>query len=444
MEIELEMNCIICDEKINKSNHKQIACPYCSFEACRTCCEKYILDQTIAKCMNKSCEKEWTRNQMANMFTKIFINNEWKKHKEEILFDKEIALLPATQIVIEELIRKEKINKEIMEINHQIDLLKYNRNILVQSMHIVNIEKKLFVRACPDENCRGFLSSHWKCGLCEKYSCPDCHVVKGLNRDINHECNPDELATAKLLDKDTKCCPKCSTGIFKIEGCDQMWCILCHTAFSWKTGKIETNIHNPHFYEWQRQNGNIARNPGDIQCGQVMNHNLLNQINQSIRQKENISKLNPLPEKSNNISKKLNFIIPRMIHLIFYDIPRYEMNQIENNQELRIKYMRNLIDKEKFQIAIQRQNKLFEKNHEIYQLLELFNTTITDIIYRAKYVIDSSPPKNIDYSKVNDILDEIDNIKIYVNDCFKVISSIYGSKLKKISFDDPNKHQILF
>jgi hypothetical protein len=27
-------------------------------------------------------------------------------------------------------------------------------------------ERSLFVRACPDEDCRGFLSSQWKCGIC--------------------------------------------------------------------------------------------------------------------------------------------------------------------------------------------------------------------------------------------------------------------------------------
>ena len=30
----------------------------------------------------------------------------------------------------------------------------------------VNKQRNEFVRACPDENCRGFLSTQWKCGVC--------------------------------------------------------------------------------------------------------------------------------------------------------------------------------------------------------------------------------------------------------------------------------------
>ena len=39
-----------------------------------------------------------------------------------------------------------------------------------------------------------------------------------------------------------------------VRNCDQMYCIQCNTAFSWKTNQIETGrIHNPHYYEQLRK-----------------------------------------------------------------------------------------------------------------------------------------------------------------------------------------------
>ena len=74
--------------------------------------------------------------------------------------------------------------------------------------------------------------------------------------------------TADLIKSTTKPCPKCGERISKIEGCDQMWCVTCHTAFSWRTGKIDTGrVHNPHFFEHVNENGQMIRNPGDQVCG---------------------------------------------------------------------------------------------------------------------------------------------------------------------------------
>ena len=52
-----------------------------------------------------------------------------------------------------------------------------------------------------------------------------------------------------------------------------MYCTVCHTPFSWRTGrKVFGTIHNPHFYQWQRdQNDGVApRVPGgdpNMNCG---------------------------------------------------------------------------------------------------------------------------------------------------------------------------------
>ena len=104
---------------------------------------------------------------------------------------------------------------------------------------------------CPVLDCSG-LVKNGMCGSCRKHVCASCREVRGET----HECNKDTIETIKLLTKDTKPCPKCTTLIHKIDGCDQMFCVKCHTAFSWNSGKIATGvIHNPHYFAWLRNEG---------------------------------------------------------------------------------------------------------------------------------------------------------------------------------------------
>jgi len=451
--------CGICDERMDKRTHAPINCLYCSYESCRQCCETYILDQSIAKCMNPSCAKEWPRKFLVEKFPKSFINGSWKQHRETVLFDRETALLPATQTIIEE--RKDRENRrnkalaEITRINNTINKLQNTLNGLITSRRRLNTEliaigtekndvataSKTFVRACSVEDCRGFLSTQWKCGLCDVYTCPECYITKGLERNGPHECKPDDLATAKLLATDTKCCPNCATGIFKIEGCDQMWCTQCHTAFSWRTGQVQRRIHNPHYFEWIRQQGlEVPRQQGEIQCGREIDHRTTGEVLTQLRKILGLSRQDKLEGVASDTFNEISNIIRSVIHLREIQLDRYRVDPVENNLELRIKYLCKEIDKTEFQIAVQRKNKKHDKKQEIYGVLQLFITTITDIIYRVSaalnqkvYTIDASNRSIVSIRHVIEIVRESDAIVEYVNGCLQEISVTYNCKQQEIS-----------
>jgi hypothetical protein len=149
------------------------------------------------------------------------VNKKFKKHMEEILYEQEKALMPATQPIIEEMIRKKHIREELSKLDEEIAKLARERRLLEATIYNPNLDKTKetqktsFMRSCAAEGCRGFLSSQWKCGICELWTCPDCHELKGENRDDpDHKCDPNNVETAKLLNSDTKPCPKCQTKIF--------------------------------------------------------------------------------------------------------------------------------------------------------------------------------------------------------------------------------------
>ena len=428
--------CNICCDNYNKSNRIKILCPYCNFDVCRTCCETYILSENIPKCMKPECAKEWSRKFMRENFTNIFLTSKYKTHLENILFDQEKALLPATQILVEESIIKKKIKKEINEYDLLItDLINKRQELEIQIRQGIKVEKSIFVRQCPSNGCRGFLSSQWKCGLCEKWSCPECHELKGLTRDCEHTCDPNNVETAKLLSKDSKPCPKCQSLIFKISGCDQMWCTQCHTAFSWKTCKLEQNIHNPHYYEWKRKNGDNARNIGDIECGMQLTHNTISIIkNLSLRHSDLfIEKQEQMRFSSKFYSTHSEYIIKicniiiNIIHNNQVELRQFEIDHVIKNQDLRIKYLENLISEEDFKILIQRNDKKNRKNNEITQVMNLANTTTTDIIYR---LIDNLKNSTNGNHNIISYLNEIEEIITYCNDIFKDICFTYNTSIQ--------------
>ena len=102
----MSSTCSICCEKFGG---KKVACPFCNFEACRTCVQTYCLS-TAAKdphCMQ--CKNAWNREFMDGACTKSFCKN----HRENILFEREKSLLPATQPHIQRLREIEESNRQL-------------------------------------------------------------------------------------------------------------------------------------------------------------------------------------------------------------------------------------------------------------------------------------------------------------------------------------------
>jgi hypothetical protein len=124
---------------------------------------------------------------------------------------------------------------------------KLNEDILEKSDEEISNVSTSFL--CPMPICLG-LVKNGRCSDCKKTICTKCRD-ECLEK---HECNKEQLDNIQFLQRDTKPCPKCKVPIHKIDGCDQMFCTKCKTAFSWRTLNIERGIiHNPHYNEYITQ-----------------------------------------------------------------------------------------------------------------------------------------------------------------------------------------------
>ena len=415
---EEKQSCPICIEPYNKVANTEIMCHYCNKSACRRCVQTFLTNTTNdPHCMH--CSRGWEREFIDDNLTMAYRMNDYKKHRENILLDREIALMPATQHFAEAIRSAEKMENELLppldvqlkelylrldEINKEIQRTYVLRSEVLYQTRLLRTgqgdkakAEVNFVRKCPDGECRGFLSTAWKCGLCSKWACPDCHEIKGETRDAEHTCNPDNVATAKLLAKDSRPCPGCGTVITKIEGCDQMWCSQCHCAFSWRTGRKETGVvHNPHFYEWQRkQNGGVApRVAGDVPCGGIPNYHEVRGRLAGFLAKE--------------IEYSLNFhrILQHVQHV---ELQRYHavFNQ-QDNQDMRVHYLLGRLSAEDLKVEVQKREKKREKERAIRRAMEVLVQAGIDILRRIMAETDTT--------KKREALSEIDSLRIYINE----------------------------
>ena len=103
--------CSVCYQEYNKSKRSKTTCPSCNFEACKTCV-RYYLTHSIKNAHCMSCKKDFTRDFMVQNLNGTFVNKTWKKHRENVLMDREKARLPETMVVVERRVKAKDLQKE--------------------------------------------------------------------------------------------------------------------------------------------------------------------------------------------------------------------------------------------------------------------------------------------------------------------------------------------
>lgn len=400
------MSCQICCDNLNKIR-KVVSCPLCNKVCCSKCFGKYLLDSQIEPyCM--FCQGGLTMDFVYENTTKIFMN-EYKEYRFQKKFELEKSRLPDTQeeafrtkferdriyqlersyaeeriilaqkhlCVIEVThLEKDKSKKDVEEKQRALSKLEDIKLAVVEKQQQIwhlrrstydKKDKKTFIKKCPDVDCRGFLSTNYKCGICEKYFCSDCNEIKKGRTDEEHTCNADLKATYDLLKKDSKPCPNCSCMIYKIDGCSQMWCVHCHTAFDWNTGMIEKGyVHNPEYFRYLRENDiNIPRNPNE-RCGNF-------HIPQIVEIRRSVG-LNAF------LWSGWYDYVMHVRHFIILNATQGRQNFLRADYStLRVSYLLGEMNEEEWKKTLRMTMKRDELNTERYLILDMYCNVMSDI-----------------------------------------------------------------
>ena len=446
--------CIVCFESFNKSSRAPTKCPYCETNICRTCLQTYLVNDIsdTPQCVNPECKHGYTREFLDGETTKSFRLHTYKDHREKVLIDREKARLPATQedaaeyqmaskVLVEESEKLRILQKEFAALQRTIDetsrkCVRANtvintygrtrlapRNASAQDQEKDQTQKQAFIKPCPANECKGFLSTAWKCGLCDNWTCPDCGEVKGPNREAEHTCDPNKVLTARLLAKEAKSCPKCGVQICKIEGCDQMWCTVCNTGFNWRTGKIASGpVHNPHYFEYLRKQG---LNPANAQmpqgnCDVDMDRNVTNALGAVPYNRRHLP--------AQNQSKEDQYLLEvwrRMREAQDPYADRHEPNHNESFRQMRVRYMVGELSEEDWKIALQRAEKDANFQMAKNEVKEVFVNASRDLI---RQVLEPTANKA-------DIRKQVEELIEYCNTSYKSVSERFNRKVPLLQIE---------
>lgn len=403
--------CAVCIASVTKS--QTFKCPFCDYTTCKSCVQRYLTTSVDdAHCMN--CRRRFDREILTTGISSAFVHGAYKTHRENLLFDREHAMMPATQPFVEQELQRRENMRLLAAMQLERSQARTRLREIDRAMHdlmyrvtppIANDDRRTFMHRCAQPDCRGFLSSAWKCTVCNKYTCSECNAPRGTEREDAHICVEADRETMRLLKRDSKKCPGCAEFIFKVSGCDQMWCTNCHTAFSWRTGlKVNGNIHNPHFYEFNRRGGTIQREVGDIPCGGMPTNG------------EMIGAMRVHRYMHTRDSEFLMGLYRLALHIENVELPRFHTPDINQstNQDIRIQFTLNEITEQNFKSKLQQREKKAEKCREIYQVLQLVTQTSADL-FRTLVI-------NHDY---NTCLANVTALIDYANDTLEKISRKY-------------------
>ena len=254
------MECKICLSSFTKDLRKEVCCPYCTTSICVQCMKTVLLESPRdPKCAN--CSKGLTPEFLDTTFSKGFRRGELRKRQIECLLDLEKSLLPQASEILRR--RKQDIQYAVLvsEIrilcSRMLSTLVLDPSLerLLENAREVRpsdqpqTEKLVRTVKCP--KCRGYINIS-KTGTCDLCSYKLCRTCGNESKDT-HVCADDDVQSFQYMKDNFKACPKCGIFIAKVSGCNQMFCVSCHTAFDWSSLRITSGpIHNPHYFEFLR------------------------------------------------------------------------------------------------------------------------------------------------------------------------------------------------
>jgi hypothetical protein len=434
-EIMTKSLCTVCVEPYTKRDRKEIQCAKCQYTSCCLCCQQYILSSiNEAHCMN--CKNPWDRSFLVNNFTYKFVKDEYTEFLSRILLEREKANMAPAYLILDAYREADNVQKEVnvlqeshSDICKRLSDIKDEHRIsarLISSKQrrvdrlkegntdeLTDKEPSKFFGHCPKEACKGLVTASLRCNVCDQRVCRSCKEELDDTPDAIkfHSCNPETLATLKVIKNDSKPCPKCKVYIHKTEGCNQMFCTNCNISFCWRTGEIYRgkNIHNPHYFQWRNQ-----EMEGQFGVGQCAN-DVTNDI---------LRFCNVFDRKCSTVAYCISYSLGNFRQVCNNILPTLREKTIDTGKitRLKVRYLMGDVTEEELKSSILTDDIHLQRLNERITILEALCAGFCSVI--------GSVFSNGSYNITNVIQDDLKNKSLELIEFSKTLTTEFNKKYK--------------
>ena len=363
-----------------------------------------------------------------------------------------------------------------------------------------------FEEPCPMDNCRGFIEKYLsRCGVCQTVVCKKCGVPIGKFNPENtftsaetvvkvdpetkvmlmeieefekktqpenqvnfddedhheemtltneqkkilkemkklHLCQPENIDSMKEIRQNCKPCPECKTRIYKMSGCDTMWCIKCSTGFNWNTGIIITDVkslHNPHYVEFIRNNPGFIYNKtrqGEEKKQQEEKEQkeqiIFNPCDAVTLDNINMPNLGQIYSKidhlSNETRKYFESFQQNMLHVADFSRRRFVRANRHDEIDYALRYLTNQWDERRWRIQIEHNDRFQQTNQEYIDVIITWLVVMCDLFDQlTKYADSFRYYGKINLDESNNLLNQMNRISIYTNVSLSEMNKLYKRK----------------
>lgn len=276
--------------------------------------------------------------------------------------------------------------------------------------------------------------------------------LRKLKKD--HVCKQEDVDSVKEIRQHSRACPSCKARIFRISGCDTMWCTQCNTGFNWRTGMViadARDLHNPHYIDFVRQNPGFQyqqhRGSGGSEQkvhSPAMDATIDNPCDRLTLETIQLPSAYAVSHRLGNLDITLRNIITlfqqQMLHVRDYARNKFMRGNQYDETGYALRYVTNRWDEKRWKIMVEHHDRFRQTNVEYIDVTMTWLVVMNDL-----FAVHLPRDKSISIQEANHFVEQMKQISEYTNNTLKEMNTMYKRKttLIEIPTDLKNEMEIL-